>query len=71
MKKQKVIATKNFGARSPILMTAVAYLFLDKFNAVGWVWGVVATLFVILWIGYFVTLATSDPVDIFEDKKPT
>lgn len=69
MEKTKVIANKNFGARSPLLMTAVAYLFLDKFHAVGWIWGVVGTFFFLLWLGYFVTLAKSKEIDIFEEKK--
>jgi len=69
MKKTKVISNKNLGMHSPILLTAVVYLFLDKFNAVGWVWGVVGTVFALFWIAYFYSIFTSDPVDIFEEKK--
>jgi hypothetical protein len=69
MKKTKVISDKNLPVRAPILLTAVVYLFLDKFNAVGWVWGVVGTIFALLWIGYFYGIATSDGIDIFKEEK--
>jgi hypothetical protein len=39
MKKTKVIARKNLPAKFPILSTVVAYLLLDKLNAVDLVWG--------------------------------
>jgi len=69
MKKTKVISIKNLPVRAPTLVTALAYIFLDKFHAVGWVWGVVGTLFALIWISYFYGLATSDNVDIFKEEK--
>lgn len=70
MKKSKVISYKNLPARLPWLSTAVAYLFLDKFNAVGWVWGMVITLFSILWILCIAGKCLQTSVDVFnaEDK---
>ena len=64
MKKVKVISYKNLPAKLPLLSSAVSYLFLDKFNAPGWVWGVVITLFSILWISCVIKLSNEDVIDI-------
>jgi len=67
MKKRKVISSKNTNIRPPLLLTAVTYLFLDKFDAPEWLWGALALFFVILWI-VFIADKTED-VDIFEEPK--
>ena len=67
MKKTKTIAAKNNTPKLPTLLTAVTYLYLDKFNAPGWVWGVVGTIFAIFWIASIISFFISDSVDIFEE----
>lgn len=66
MKKSKVIAYKNLPAKMPIVSSAVAYLFLDKFNAPGWVWGVVITLFSLLWIICIVAKIIQEEVEVIK-----
>jgi hypothetical protein len=66
--KQKVIASKNIQLSFPLSLTILAYLLLDKFNASGWLWGVVGTIFVIWYIAVIFSWATTEVVDIFEEK---
>ena len=68
MNKTKVISNKNFPVPMPLQFSAIVYLLLDKFHADSWVWGVVCTILAIFWIAYFVCIATSDYVDIFEKR---
>ena len=68
MKKRKVIAQKNFSMRSPLMPTVVVWLLLDRFQAPGWVWGVVGTLVAILWIAFVAQAWTNEITDIFEQK---
>jgi len=67
-KTMKVIKYENLPARKPLLFTAVLYLFLDKFNAPGYVWGICGTLMLLFWIGYFAKLYKQEKVDIFKKK---
>lgn len=67
--KQKVISYKNLAPYFPTSFTILAYLLLDKFNASGWVWGVVGSFFFLWWLGVILVRHNSEPVDIFEDKK--
>ena len=67
-KKKKVISFNNLPPKSPIVSTGVAYLFLDKFDASGLVWGIVGTVFVLVWIVWIVDLLNFTPVDIFKEK---
>jgi len=46
-----VINPKRLPPRFPFLLTAVAILWLDRYNAPGWVWGVWATVLFVAWIG--------------------
>jgi hypothetical protein len=71
MAKKKVISGNNFKPKLPVLATAVAYLYLDYYKAPGWVWGVTATLYGLLWIVVIVLLAKNDyeEVDVFKDTK--
>lgn len=49
MAKHKVIAWKYLPSRYPIGGTIVWWLFLDRLNAPGWVWGVVGVFVVTVW----------------------
>jgi hypothetical protein len=67
MKTRKVISPKNL-SKSPILLGAVLYLLLDKFNASGVVWGIVIALYGIMFIAWVVDLFNTENVNIFEDN---
>lgn len=64
----KVISYKNLPARAPILLTAVAYLYLDRYNAPGWVWGIVGTLMAFLWISYMLANYWQEQIDLRKEK---
>lgn len=50
MKRHKVVSNKNLPMRLPIFPTITLWLLLDRLDAAVWVWSVVGTLWVILWI---------------------
>jgi len=66
--KRKVVDRKNLPVYFPVQLTIIAYLLLDKFNASGLVWGIVGTLFVILWFGVIITWANQESFDIFKQE---
>jgi hypothetical protein len=65
-KQTKVIKRKNLPSRPPLLLTAVLYLFLDKFNAPDLIWGILGTLMAIIWVAVIYSMVKEDDVDIFE-----
>lgn len=60
MSKMKEIHPKYLPTRLPIGMTAVAYLLCDRFDVPAWAWGVVGTLFAIIWIGSIVGMVKNE-----------
>jgi hypothetical protein len=66
---RKVISYKNLPGKVPLTDGILAYLLLDKFHAVPWIWGAVGTLWGILFIASVVGIWTQKDVDIFEEKK--
>lgn len=64
MKKIKVIPNKIMPTRLPIWPTCVVYLLMDKFNAVGWVWGAVGVLWLIVWIVAIARLLNEQEIDL-------
>lgn len=68
MKQTKVIANKNLPARAPLWASMVAWLMLDRFDAPGWVFGVVGCLFVLLWLAYICTWFTHESTELNELK---
>ena len=48
--KHTIIANKYLPLRLPIVSTALCYIILDLYGAPGWLWGVMGTLFLIIWI---------------------
>lgn len=65
---KKVISIKNEKTKLPLNLIALAYLLLDKFNAVGWVKGIVWTLIVLVLIGCLHNIWIEEEVDIFKPK---
>jgi len=57
---------KNSRPRLPLMLTAVTYLMLDKFNTPGWAWGVAGTILLVLWILCLIAMVNSKGVDIWE-----
>jgi hypothetical protein len=62
--KKRVISYKNLPSRIPVYQAMVAYLMMDKFNAAGWVWGVVGTIFTIVIISSIIGLFNQIEVDV-------
>lgn len=66
--RKKALSIDNLPTRLPITTTAVVYLLLDKFQAEPTVWGIVGTIFVMMWIGAFMLIWKEDEVEIFKDS---
>lgn len=71
MKEKKVIAFKNFPRKMPLVSTIAWWLFLDRINAPGWLWGCIGLLVVLGWIAFFHSLFTAKEVevDLFETNE--
>jgi len=67
MKSVKVISYKQIPVKIPTIPTAVAWLLLDRLQAAGWVWGVVGTMFALLWIGSVTAFFMQETVDVIKD----
>lgn len=66
--KRRVIAGKNFPARAPLLLSLVAWLVLDRLGAPQWMFGVVGTVLVILWIVWLWDVTTRIDVDVIKAR---
>jgi hypothetical protein len=66
--KRKVISKKNLPTNLPLVSSLVFWLVLDKLNAPGWAWGVVATLMIILWIVSIIDIFIREDFEILKDK---
>jgi len=64
MKKLKKIARQNIPHNFPVVSTTVAWLLLDRLDASGIVWGIVGTVFAILWVLVLLDIVWSDSVDL-------
>lgn len=65
----RVISYKNMPVRLPVGGTCVLYLMLDRFQAPGWVWGVLGTLLAILWGIVVHRLFAQKQIELFEAEK--
>lgn len=66
--KQRVVMFKNLPSRPPVFQSITMWLLLDRTQASGVWWGVSATLFAVVWIGWIVAQFTEQPTDVFEGK---
>ena len=64
MKRYKKIARQNIPHNFPLVSTTVAWLLLDRLDASGIVWGIVGTVFAILWVLVLLDIVWSDSVDL-------
>ncbi len=64
---EKIITISNGRFYMPLQSTLIAYLLLDRFNASGIVWGIVGTLYVILWALWIFSLFITERIDLFKD----
>ena len=64
----KVIDFKNFPSKLPVTSTIAVYLLLDKFNVPGWTWGIVGTIYAIVWVASIYGIIKQESVDIFKNK---
>jgi len=67
--KKKVIAQKNIGAKSPVLLGIVLWLFLDRLGAPDYVHGIVWTVYAIVFISVLCEWYSSVSVDIFKEEE--
>jgi hypothetical protein len=56
-----VIPWDHLPAQLPSQTTALVYLLLEHFDAPGWVWGVVGTLLVMVWVAAGYRMWTDKP----------
>ena len=63
----KVISRKNFPARLPFYDTIIAGLLLDRLDAAGWVWGMFATFFILVWIGAIQAVNKQTQVNVIKE----
>jgi hypothetical protein len=63
---KRVISYKNRPATLPLWQTLTIFLMMDRFNAPGWLWGVIGTIVVLWWIGAIANISKQKEVDIFE-----
>lgn len=65
MKNYYVIKNSNLPARFPLLHTVVWLFLLDYYKAPGWAWGVLCTIYAILWAGCIYAKFKQTEIDIF------
>lgn len=65
MDRKKVIDRKNLPVKFPIFQSAVIYIMLDYYGAPGWLWGVLITIYSLLWILAFISFVREIDVNIF------
>jgi len=64
MKLRRVVHGKNLPIRCPLVSTLVLWMVLDKVSAAGWVWGVVGTLVVVMWVEWLIDIFAIEHVEI-------
>lgn len=66
MSTRKVVHVNDLPTRLPLTTTAVVGLLLDRFDAAGWVWGMVGTIVVLIWIFTLTRLWTERQIQLKE-----
>lgn len=65
---RRVIAPRNLPSRAPLVLTLIAWLFLDRFRAPGWVWGATGAFLLLLWIVWCYDVATALRIDVLSNR---
>lgn len=57
--------------KPPVIWTMTWLLFLDRFNAPQWLWGIILFINILFWLIYLYEHFTTDydEVDLFENKQ--
>jgi hypothetical protein len=58
--RRHAISYKDLPSRSPLIVTLVSYLMLDRLSAPGWIWGALGLFLVAMWVGYILYLFTCE-----------
>jgi hypothetical protein len=66
---KKVIRPTNLPSKVPTTFTIASGLLNDRLSAPQWVWGVWATIIILIWIISLVSIYNDEYTDIFGDKK--
>jgi hypothetical protein len=72
MPQFKVVHRKNLPASLPIFPTMTFWLILDRLHAPQWLWGVIGTILVLVWILRVIAILHTEMVeldDIFDWTK--
>lgn len=62
--QKRVISRKNLPSRVPVFQMMTVYLMLDKFDAPGWLWGVIGTFMVVALIGSLIEMHKENEVEV-------
>jgi hypothetical protein len=68
MKTRKVIKGTNLQKRSPIFSGMALFLFLERFNAPEWLYGVFGLLFVIWFVAWIYDMVATEQTDVVFSK---
>ena len=52
--------------KMPVIGTMVWYLVLDKFSAPGWMWGVLGTLLIVVWVVAIIDIFNREQVEVIK-----
>lgn len=68
MDRKKVIDRKNLPVKFPLMQSILIYVVLDYYNAPGWLWGILTTLYSLIWILAIISFTREIDVNIFSQN---
>jgi hypothetical protein len=63
------IARSSIATALPIQNSVLAYFIMDYYKAPEFVWGIIITLFSIIWIACIYGVITEERIDVFEEEE--
>jgi hypothetical protein len=63
------ISRSSIATVLPVQNSALAYFIMDYYKAPEFVWGIIITLFSIIWIACIYEMATEERIDVFEEEE--
>jgi len=67
--KRKWICYRNMPPKLPIISAITCWLFLDRVNAAGWIYGVCFSIIGLIFLGNLIRFFQDDMIDIFKEGK--